>query len=132
MVTKTASQIHAQISAANETFMAHFNNKDAKALAQLYTEQAKLLPPNSDIIVGKEAIRNFWAALFEMGVSKANLEIVEVEQCGETAVEVSEFVMYGPGNQILDKGKYIVIWKNDEGNWRLHRDIFNSSMPALS
>ncbi len=21
---------------------------------------------------------------------------------------------------------------NDEGNWRLHRDIFNSSMPALS
>jgi len=31
---------------------------------------------------------------------------------------------------VLDKGKYIVIWKQEEGQWKLHRDIFNSSMPA--
>jgi ketosteroid isomerase-like protein len=29
----------------------------------------------------------------------------------------------------LDKGKYIVIWKQEDGQWKLHRDIFNSSMP---
>jgi ketosteroid isomerase-like protein len=30
----------------------------------------------------------------------------------------------------VDQGKYIVIWKQDGGQWKLHRDIFNSSLPA--
>jgi hypothetical protein len=31
---------------------------------------------------------------------------------------------------VLDQGKYIVIWKREKGQWKLHRDIFNSSVPA--
>jgi hypothetical protein len=31
---------------------------------------------------------------------------------------------------VLDEGKYIVIWKQVEGQWKLHRDILNSSRPA--
>ncbi len=30
----------------------------------------------------------------------------------------------------LDAGKFIVVWKQEAGQWKLHRDIFNSSMPA--
>jgi ketosteroid isomerase-like protein len=29
-----------------------------------------------------------------------------------------------------DRGKYIVVWKRDGGQWRLHRDSWNTSMPA--
>ena len=31
------------------------------------------------------------------------------------------------GDGIL--GKFIVIWKEQGGQWKLHRDIFNSSIP---
>jgi hypothetical protein len=31
---------------------------------------------------------------------------------------------------ILDTGKYIVIWKRENGAWKWHRDIWNSSRPA--
>jgi len=109
--------------------MRHFENHDAGALAELYTEEAQLLPPNTDFVTGKPAIQAFWEALFEMGIQKATLDIVEVEQCGDTAIEVSRYTMFGPGNQILDEGKYIVIWKEEDGYWKLHRDIFNSSLP---
>ena len=29
-----------------------------------------------------------------------------------------------------DRGKYLVIWKNVDGTWKLHVDIYNSSLPA--
>ena len=29
----------------------------------------------------------------------------------------------------MDSGKFIVIWKQEGGQWKLHRDIWNSSMP---
>jgi hypothetical protein len=31
--------------------------------------------------------------------------------------------------KVLDKGKYIVIWKKEDGTWKLHRDIWTTSVP---
>jgi ketosteroid isomerase-like protein len=33
------------------------------------------------------------------------------------------------GGKVVDRGKYIVIWKREQGQWKLHRDIWNTSMP---
>lgn len=129
MGQQTQTAIHTEIAARNEQFMQYFEDRDASALAELYTEEAQLLPPNSDFVTGKPAINGFWQALFEMGITKVKLESVEAEQCGQTAIEVSRYTMLGPGDQVLDQGKYIVIWKEVDGQWKLHRDIFNSSVP---
>ena len=66
----------------------------------------------------------------DMGVKEARLRIVELEGHGDTAIEISTFTLLGEGRQVLDRGKYMVIWKREDGQWKLHRDIFNSSMPA--
>ncbi len=29
-----------------------------------------------------------------------------------------------------DSGKFIVVWKNVDGQWRLHRDMINTNLPA--
>ena len=65
-----------------------------------------------------------------MGIKEAKLEIVEVERQGERVIEISKYTLLGEDKGVLDEGKYIVIWKQDQGRWKLHRDIFNSSMPA--
>ena len=117
------------IAAANEGFMAAFNGGDAAGVAALYTEGAQLLPPNADVMAGREAIQAFWQGAMDMGIQSAQLEIVEVEGHGDTAIEVSKYTLCGESGQVLDQGKYIVIWKRESGQWKLHRDIFNSSMP---
>ena len=38
--------------------------------------------------------------------------------------------MKADGGVVADRGKYIVIWKNEGGSWKLHKDIFNTSQPA--
>jgi len=99
-------------------------------VAALYTENGQVLPPNSDFVAGKQAIAMFWQALMDMAIKEVKLEIVEVSGHGDTAIKVSKYALQGEGGQALDKGKYIVIWKQEGGQWKLHRDIFNSSMPA--
>ena len=37
--------------------MAAFKAQDANAVAALYTEDCKIMPPESDVVVGREGIR---------------------------------------------------------------------------
>ena len=130
MTQVTSTEIRDAIAAANEEFMAAFNGGDAAGLAALYTEDGQVLPPNSPSVTGTQAIQGFWQAVMDMGIKEAKLETVETEGHGDTATEVSKFTLYGEEGQVLDKGKYIIIWKQENGQWKLYRDIFNSSMPA--
>jgi uncharacterized protein (TIGR02246 family) len=129
MSQQIATNVHDEIIAANEVFMTAFKHGDAAALAKLYTDDGQVLPPNNDIVSGRDNLRGFWSAVMDMGVKEAKLETNEVDELGDTAVEVSTFKMFGGDDQLLDQGKYIVVWKKIDGRWLLHRDIFNSSMP---
>jgi uncharacterized protein (TIGR02246 family) len=124
------STVREAIRAADDQFVAAFNRGDAAGVAALYTEQGQLLPPNADFVIGREAIQAFWQGAMDMGIASAKIEILEVEEHGDTAIEVSTFALYAQGGQELDAGKFIVIWKRVGGEWKLHRDIFNSSKPA--
>jgi uncharacterized protein (TIGR02246 family) len=124
------STVREAIRAADDQFVAAFNRGDAAGVAALYTEQGQLLPPNADFVIGREAIQAFWQGAMDMGIASAKIEILKVEEHGDTAIEVSTFALYAQGGQELDAGKFIVIWKRVGGEWKLHRDIFNSSKPA--
>jgi uncharacterized protein (TIGR02246 family) len=125
-----ATAIRDAIVAANEGFRTTSTKGDAAGMAALYTENGQLLPPNSDFAMGRQTIQGFFQAIFDMGIKEVALETVEVEGHGDTAIEVGKYVLKGEGGQQLDAGKYIVIWKREDGQWKLHRDIFNSSLPA--
>ena len=45
-------------------------------------------------------------------------------------LETGRYELYDAQNKILDKGKYVVVWKQENGEWKLFRDIFNSDLPA--
>jgi uncharacterized protein (TIGR02246 family) len=123
---KEVPPVREAIEAGNQAFMAAFAAHDAAALAGLYTEEGKLLPPNAPIMEGRAAIQAFWQAVMGMGIATAQLDILEVDALGNTAVEVSYFTLFLADGTVADQGKYIVEWKRVSGDWFLHRDIFNS------
>jgi len=89
-----------------------------------------LLPPGSDPMQGKEAIRDFWQGAMNMGVKEAKLEIMEVELQGDSIIEIGRYYLKGAGDEVMDRGKYLVIWKQEGGEWKLHKDIWNTSRTA--
>ena len=119
-----------EIKSANRNFMETFGRADAEGMGRLYTNNGQLLPSNSDFITGTEGIQTFWQAVMDMGIITAELETIELEGHGDTAIDIGRYTLGGDGGQVLDKGKYVVIWKQEGGQWKLHRDIWNTSMPA--
>ncbi len=126
-------KIRAAIEANNEKFMAAFAAGDAAAVAALYTADARLLPPNAEIMKGMEAIQAFWQGGMDMGIKEATLETVEVQARGDIACEVGKYTLTiqpTADQTITDKGKYVVVWKDQDGSWKLDVDIWNTSLPA--
>lgn len=126
---QTASP-RAAIEAANARFSADFAKGDATAVASHYTTAAWAFPPNGDIVRGREAIGKLWKGVMDSGVKGVKLVTVEAEAHGDAAHEVGTYVLTGEGGKALDTGKYVVVWKRAGGQWRIHRDIWNTSMPA--
>ena len=118
------------IEKGNRVLTSTFARGDATAMAALYTENGQLLPSNSEFITGRERIASFWQQVMDMGIKTAELETLEAEGLGETAFEVGRYKLGGAAGEILDQGKYVVVWKKEDGQWKLHRDIWNTNLPA--
>ena len=87
------------------------------------------MPPNSDF-VKSDGIGNFWKGAFDAGIKKLSLETVNVESGGKIATETGKFTLYDANDKVIDAGKYLVLWKNEDGKWKLFRDMWNSSSPG--
>jgi ketosteroid isomerase-like protein len=126
----TAADPRSGVEAANCGFMDAFRRGDAASVARLYTSSAQLLPAHSDFVAGTTAIQHFWQGAMDMGLKEAVLETLELEAHGDTAHEVGRYTLKAAGGQVADAGKYLVIWKQESGSWKLHRDIWTTSRPA--
>lgn len=125
-----SADVRAAIDAANAKFGAAWAKKDAAALTALYTANATLLPPNMPRVTGAEAILAFWKAGLAAVPPAAKLTSTEVEAHGDTAHEVGTYQMFASDGAVVETGKYIVVWKREGGQWKLHRDMWNADVPA--
>lgn len=117
------------IESENVKFMDAFKKGDSAAIASLYSSDALMLPPNSEPVKGA-GIAEGWGAFIRMGIKDFKLITDEVSGNENQLAETGRYELYGDGNKLIDKGKYVVVWQPSNGNWKLHRDIWNSSMPA--
>jgi uncharacterized protein (TIGR02246 family) len=115
------------IDATNKAWMAAVEKGDAAGAAAAYTADGKLLPPGHDLVSGSKDIQAFFGALAAAGIAKIPLTTTEVFDGGGVATEVGTYQVLGKDGKVLDTGKYIVLWKNDGGKWKLHRDMWNSN-----
>jgi uncharacterized protein (TIGR02246 family) len=129
MIPAQADLIREAIEKANRQIETTLRSGNASAVANLYTDDAQLLPPGGEAVNGSAGIAEFWSLVLGLGVRDISIQTLEVDAQGATAIEVGRFILYADGKVEIDRGKYIVIWKLVKGEWKLHRDIWNSSLP---
>ena len=118
------------IKSSNAQFAAAAAQGNAAGVAALYTDDALLMPAGSSNIAGSAGILKFWQGALASGIGSVVLKTVEVYGHGATATEVGEYSMSDKNGKEVDRGKYIVVWRRIAGHWKLHRDMFSTSVAA--
>lgn len=129
LLATPALAIGQEFESPSDAWEAAWNAGDVDAIAALYAEDAVLLPQGSEPVEGRAAIREFWQMVMESdpGVT-TDIETVEADVIGDVAIERGAYVNTGPDGDHRDHGKFIAIWSKADGEWKILRDIFNSSM----
>jgi ketosteroid isomerase-like protein len=119
------NEIQEAMKATNKIFNDEVvGRKNTAALEQVYTADARVLPPGGPMVSGRGAIRQFWEGALEgMGVTSAVLTTVDAIPAGDGIVEIGEAALaMANGNAVV---KYVVFWKQEDGRWKWHVDIWN-------
>jgi uncharacterized protein (TIGR02246 family) len=127
MAPAAMAQDKATIDKLNADFMAAFNKGDMVAIGQMYTEDAYLLPSGGPMVKGRAAIQTFWTNAAE-GIGDFKLTTLDVKPLGSDAArEIGTFTLKTKGDKPQEvAGKYVVVWENTGGQWKLATDIWNA------
>lgn len=77
---------------------------------------------------GRENLEAHFRNFINAGVAEIKLLTDEVEQHGDTVIEVSAATLHDADGNELDRAKYIVIWKKEGGTWK--RLLLDRHAPA--
>lgn len=119
----------AAIAASNKIYGDCFAKGDSTAFVACYTSDASLNAPNMPRLNGPQAINAFFTGGYSQGIRNIILNTEEVMGGKDAVIEIGKYDLQADKGVSIDKGKYIVIWKEENGKWKMHRDIFNSDMP---
>ena len=111
-----------------------YNKGDADGVANLYAENALLMPPNAATATGRAAIRAFIAS--DIATTKASgltlraASVTGVGVNGDSGWVSGTFVVLDATGKTVDTGKYLSVHQKSNGSWPYTRDIWNSDTPA--
>lgn len=117
----------------NERWLRLIADKDAAAIAQLYAEDAAVMPSNEKAAVGREAIGRWWDRSMKMPGYDLTFQTDQLvlSRSGDMALDrgTYRFRATPPEGAVDDTGKYVVVWRKIDGEWEVAADIFNSDLP---
>ena len=105
-----------------------WNRGERETYVNRFTTDAIYMAPNMETIVGKDAIRTFTNSFPEV---KIHFSVIEIMGSADYAYVRGAFTVTNPADTLLDKGKFLSVWKKfPDDKWLLTHDIFSSDLPV--
>lgn len=126
--TFSIDSVKAYILKMNETYSERFMTNDPSFYVARYCTDAQVYSPGLAAVAGRDSIRAFF---YNDGNNKeARIELPAGNIYGGEDLVVEEGTYNFPDGKggSVDKGKFIALWKKEEGTWKLYREIWNSDM----
>lgn len=114
--------------AAADGWLGSFNGGDVDGLVLMYAADAEILPPDEPVIAGAEAVTEFWQA-YRPGQVRIEVGEVDSRKIGEYWLREGAYKAQFPDEGEPRVGKFIELWKNENGNWLLYRQMWNRNAP---
>ncbi len=136
-----AEDVRRIIDRQNAEICRAYREGDADAVARIFSEHCWQMPPNAPPLVGREAVRRYWAEATRWGRWDFEIEAREVVVRGDIAAERGAYTLRleaGPEAPAgfesgEDSGNYLVVWRREaDGEWRALWDAAVSDRPSAA
>ena len=111
-----------------DSFSSYYMSGNYEALANSYTEDGKIFPPGDTVISGTGAIQEKWIPPKIVKIRNHEVKPEEIIIIENTAYDWGYYsVTIEEGEEITRyfQGKYVIVWKKVEGDWKIYLDIWN-------
>ncbi len=101
---------------------------DYDAIANAYTADGKIFPNNTDIIAGTAAIKTRWTLPKGLSIPYHRVMPEEIKVIGDYAYDYGRYegkTRQANGKENSWKGKYVIVWKKVNKDWKIYLDIWN-------
>ncbi len=109
-------------------FSNYLINSDHINVGKIYSVDAKIFPNNEDIIVGRDHITDYWKNSNQSLVVAHKILPQEIKVIGNEAYDFGYYegtTRHNDGKENSWKGKYVIVWKKVENDWKIYVDIWN-------
>ncbi len=109
-------------------FSQGYMDGDYPAMMQVYHPQARILPPGADIISGADAIQKRWVLPEGLRILEHRSTPESIVVLGDTAYDFGYYqgrTRLRDGSESAWRGKYVIVWKQHQGQWKMLLDIWN-------
>ena len=127
--TFSLDSVKTAIEANNAVLIKAIKTGDSAAFVSCYTKDGCMMGSNMPKLCGPTGLGQFLTGARNAGIENLKLTVTEVIGDKDLISEEGSFEILANDGSSIDKGKYIVIWKTEDGKWKKYRDIFNSDMP---
>ena len=120
-----------EIQRAQDALAAAVADQDALRAAAQYTHDACLMANGLPSLRGRNAVKGFFAQAYGNGIVGARFTTQEVDGGPEQATEIGHYSLFAKDQDgeplCVQDGRYFIAWRKENGAWRIHRDMFNST-----
>jgi ketosteroid isomerase-like protein len=118
--------VKAHIIEMNKSYSDRFTTNDTAYYNSRYCEDAEVYSPGIKAIKGRDSIRAFFYNNGNNTEAKIELPTGNIYGSAELVVEEGVYNFPDGNGGSVDKGKFIALWKQEDGKWKLFREIWNS------
>ena len=128
----TLDKIAEAIAQSNRLYSQGFEQHQAALVVERYCTDGAIMAPNALTITGGEGFLAFFNGGYEHGIRKVLFHTVKIfGLCDSFVNEEGAYELKGAKDQLIDRGKYVVVWKKTKSGWKMYRDIFNTDLNTL-
>ena len=121
------SAARAIIERKNAQFTAAHVAGDVAAIDAMFTRDATSFPPGAEAAVGPAALHSLTVEYLKSGVKSFTERTTELYGNRDLIIDQGEYtITYGAENTV-EQGKYLNVWQEEDGEWKIRANIWNTS-----
>jgi ketosteroid isomerase-like protein len=123
--------VKAHITEMNKSYGKRFTTNDLSFYKERYCKDAAVYCPNLPAVIGIDSIMSFFYAGGNNGEAVIELPPNNIYGNADLVVEDGTYSFPDGKGGIADKGKFIALWKQEDGKWKLFREIWNTDLAPV-